>query len=202
MRSWKSLTVLALALAGCTSDPGSALVEPGAPVPPLRADLAYGQPLDVRFAPLEWSPGDRLVVEALSEAGRVRLRSTAGRTGHTVDVLAPGRRVLRVVGLLDGTAQATAPADGDAADGGTTSEGPTSVHRDVVCQGSVCVEVIEYDYDQTSLDGDGTTRWTPGSVPSPSESFTIDRIRFELADGRPGTADVHLTAPEELALGR
>jgi hypothetical protein len=47
-----------------------------------------------------------------------------------------------------------------------------------VCRGSVCVEVIEYDYDLTEPDGNGTTQWSPPSGPPAS----IDRLRIELSE--------------------
>ena len=174
---------LAFLVVGC-SPSGDGFMTDSVDARRVSLQSRAGEPVDLEFHPLDWAPGERLVVEV----GLIRLRSTARGAGHAVDLYAPDRRVLRVVGLLDG-AETSAFSVGDVrgVDGGVTTDGPTSIHRATVCQGNTCTEVIEYDYDRTDGSGNGTTNWSP----TDDEEISIDRLRFEL-EASPGTGAMNL----------
>jgi hypothetical protein len=149
--------------------------------------------VDVRFSPVDWAVGDRLVVDT----GSVRLSSTARPDGHRIALEAPGRDVLRVEGLVDGqvVAATATQLESGTASGGMAANGPTSIHRATVCRGGTCSELIEYDYDLTAPDGNGTTLWS-----SPDgETAPVDRVRFVLAQAETGTR-IDVSAPQELDL--
>lgn len=184
--------LIALAATGCTSDAGFSDAAASS-----SFDVS-GSEVDILFAPPTLRTGESIV----AESGDIRMTSTAGDDAHRVRLTAPGRTIRRVVGLLDGESQLTTTASDHEADGGTTSLGPTSVHRRSVCRRNMgCAIVTEFDYDLHDPSGDGTTQWrTPDG-----RSATIDRLRFELeaTESRlPEVATVRVTTPEPLALVR
>ena len=187
-----SVVFLVCALSGCDS----------ATLPPAReaSQQTFGTDLnrfDLQFQPVAWEPGDQLLVQT----GSLEVSSTAGANGGYGLSWATGA-VQKVVGLLNGHVQETlavSAASGETPDGGSTEAGPTSVHWRRICEGSVCGEVIEYDYDLTDPSGNGTTAWTrPGGAP-----VTVDRVRFEFAASNTPSApsvgrSVAITSPSSL----
>lgn len=175
-----ALAVVALALAACS--PNTEWATPAHATLVVDADDA----IDVHFEAVDLRPGEAVT----ADLGGARLTSTAsGAERNAVRLSAPDRIIRAVKGSLDGvTAQAAKPSQ----DAGTTSLGPTSVHRHIRCDESECTEVVEFDYDLHAPDGDGTTSWrTPDG-----RSATIDRLRFELeAAHAQGPATLRLTTP-------
>ncbi len=153
--------------------------------------------LDVRFRPLDLEPGESFD----AGTGDLRLQSTyVEPKRHDVTLQSAGRSVLRVIGLLDGIAQRTFDLGGAAGDfpGGSTSLGPTSVHRGRVCNPRGCHETIEYDYDLTAPDGNGAASWTYEDVPI----GLVDRVRFEVADAAGSIGLVELSGPGHISILR
>lgn len=153
--------------------------------------------IDIRFQPLAWASGDEIAIQA----GGARVVSTASPSGrHTLTWSAASGAAGRVLGLLDGRVQVSTEPGNASPEEGETTQGPTSFHRHTVCQGATCTDVIEYDYDLTAPDGEGTTVWArPGHPP-----VTIDRVRFEVAaqaDAAPQhSSSVTVSSPEPLRL--
>ena len=162
---------------------------------PSSLSLDASENVDLRFGPLDWTHGERMVVDV----GSAQLQSTAGPDGHRIELASPGRDVLLVEGLVDGQViAAAAPHLGsDVTSGGLAANGPTSIHYATVCRGGTCTEIVEYDYDMTDPDGNGTTSWQ-----SPSgETSTVDRVRFVLA-GTAAPAHLDITSPRPLDVVR
>ncbi|OZC01450.1 hypothetical protein [Rubricoccus marinus] len=172
---------------------------------PTVVSLGAGA-IDVRFYPLPLEPGDRVEFTA----GRVRLSSALMNDGrHHVLLSAPNREVVRVTGLSRGVPQYSrflgdAEEADETPDGGSTTDGPTSVHRETHCTPTSCTEIIEYDYDAVPGDGSGDaskagghTDWVPGGE---SAAVRIDRLRYELRGRAAG--DARLIAPSDPKLLR
>lgn len=160
----------------------------------VYSSAGHAPAVDVRFQPLDLSLGQSL----RADVGDLSLQSEAAAPGlHRVSLRAAGRQVLRVVGLLDGVVQRALSVHGSETTipGGTSSIGPTSVHRSVICNDGRCYEFVEYDYDLTDPTGDGSALWTYPGAPATK----VDRLRFEVATGsaeaRGGRVDLHSPTP-------
>ena len=185
----------ALALAGC-----DASVQPAPGNDARHTQTFMSAPegrIDVRFQPLAWASGEEIAIQA----GGARVVSTASPSGrHTLTWSAASGAAGRVLGLLDGHVQASTEPGSPNLGEGETAQGPTSFHRHTVCQGATCTDVIEYDYDLTAPDGEGTTVWARPGHPS----VIIDRVRFEVAAqadaAQQHSSSVTVSSPEPLRL--